>query len=339
MSEPQQPSTPPGLYQTPAGAYTRFLELIRKSPAGRLEATPDELMPLLEPFLANPERHWRQVSEIVRVIGYAHVFQTLYKFPAMRRLMAFSARLTQGHKGTMESAAPEFIARLRKLGSELTRELHAGETLVHVRPLRYLDTPAGYAGRPRHKHELAIQIAVEPMESDEPSFLDARLTVEGAPDVDIGEIAPTAAYTSFTMEESVSAEQSRQSTLSGKLASEFELSATLAKTKVQAEAASSDMAAASRSASRKRTYADTEQQVLARRSGRTVFWRIQRSRGPVDVGAVDLKAELLVPENVRTLQVRLDVAVDWEHAGRSPASLTKTLDVPSPPVKSLLTLS
>ena len=168
---------PPDLApQSPAAAFGRFVELVRSSPL-MFDADPDAVLSLLRPFLVNPNRDEPHVRAIAEAYGAAQVTKVLGNFPIMKQVLQLTKWRTRG--STMEKYLPDLIKRLRALEAALRTELRPGSITLHLKPVRYLDTPPGFGSENFHRYRIQVQTLIESTPDDALEAVAVQLTLNG----------------------------------------------------------------------------------------------------------------------------------------------------------------
>jgi hypothetical protein len=79
--------------------------------------------------------------------------------------------------------------------------------------------------------------------------------------------------------------------------------------------------------------ARAEQYLIARKAENRAFWRALAGIGPLDVGGIEYSADLLIPDGVSELILKLEAKADRRRAGVAPAEMERTLSLPRPPTQ------
>jgi hypothetical protein len=102
----------------------------------------------------------------------------------------------------MEQSAPDFINRLRELEATLRTELRPGSITLHLKPMRYLDTPAGFGGQTFHRFRIQVQTLIDSTPDDALQAVAVELTLnDGAADLVIDDISPQAGFSAVGLKE------------------------------------------------------------------------------------------------------------------------------------------
>jgi hypothetical protein len=313
--------------QTPAQAFERYVEIVRKSPDYRINVQPQELMTLILPFLANPQRHGNHVAVLVMSFALAllQVMKSFFGKPGslfrwvMNRFIPRELRWNQ------------YRAGLQELERLLFEELKPGSVYLHLKPTRYLETPAGYGERRLHRYRIQTQLAVEPTKEDTLAGVAVELTLEAAgADVTIDAISPQAGFSAVGVRNSAGIQLGEQETVSTKAVLQTELLAVPVKVKSEGEMSRLQQQTKSLSVGAEQTLSRVEQYLMARVAGHRVYWRALAGVGPLDVGGIEYSVDILAPEAITEVAVKIRAGVDWQRAGTIPAELNQSITLPRP---------
>lgn len=311
--------------QSPLIAFERFVDLVRNS-SPAFDERPETMLALLRPFLANPDRNAAHVQEIAEAYAAAKYLGVLMRIPGMK----LALRLTYGRK-TMQDFAPKFIERLVSLEAALKDELTPGSVEIHVKSPRYIDTPSGFGTNKRHRYRIQIQTAIQGSDDDilESVAVKAKVHLKGPP-VEIEDIAPKPAFSAITRTHTAGAEVGVKRSVSAKHAFGAEAKLAIGKLSSSAELATSDEESVSLSRGVQETLAGAEQYMVARKFSDQATWRLFAGIGPIDLEGGEYSMDILVPADVRALDLHVNVAVEWYRVGVVPAEIARTLALPAP---------
>ena len=313
---------------SPAEAFTQFVELIRKSPATLVGVPADDIFDLLLPFIVNPARYEAAVRAIAEAFGSAKVSISLAPMLKMIRWVPGNTKL----KGTIEQFNPNLIERLRALETMLKTNLLPGSVVVHLKPVQYLESPKGYGLAELHRYRVIVQTLVDPSEGDALDAISIQLTAtsDNAAEVVIDDISPQPGFSVVGIKDSSGAEHGIQETVSETESIKGVVSGGGAKISSGLETTQSVQVSTLISVGTERSLARVEQYLIARKAGNRATWRALAGVGPIDAGGIEYKADLLVPDSVQEILIRVEAKVDWMYAGSVPTDVQKTLLLPRP---------
>jgi hypothetical protein len=313
---------------SPAEAFAQFVELIRKSPVTLVGVPADDIFNLLRPFIVNPARNQAAVRQIAEAFGAVEVAKSLAPMLKMIRWIPGNKKL----KGTMEQFNPNLVERLRALETMLKTNLLPGSVVVYLKPVQYLETPQGYGLTELHRYRVIVQTLVEPSEGDALDAISIQLTAtsDNAAEVSIDGITPQPGFSVVGVKASSGAEHGMQETVAEKESVTGEITGAGAKISSGLETTHSVQESTLISIGTERSLARVEQYLIARKAGNRVTWRALAGIGPIDASGLEYVADLLVPDSVREILIRVEAKVDWTYAGTIPTDVQKTLVLPRP---------
>ena len=211
---PQLPASP----QSPLEAFQQFAETVRNSPP-ILEEAPEYFLSLLRPFLANSARNEAHVALIAEAYAAARVTRSL---PFLKLVSRFGLR-------RMAEQSPRLLQRLRELEDALKTELVPGSVTLHVKPIRYLETPTGFGGTGLRRYRIEIQTLVEESGSDQIEAVAVEIkadvpdAVSLADEVVVDRIWPEPAFAALVRKQSSGAQRAQKVTVGSKQSTGGEL--------------------------------------------------------------------------------------------------------------------
>lgn len=326
-TEVTQRTPPPDLApQSPAVAFERFIELVRNSSAV-FDADPDVVLNLLRPFLVNPERDERYVREMAEAYGVAQFTRMLRRIPLMKSAMWMGRKVL----GTMEQYLPDFIARLRDLENALRTSLRPGSIALHINPIRYIDTPAGFGRSVFHRYRVEVQTLIESTPEDALQSIGVDVTATaGTTEVIVDNMTPQAGFSAVGLKQGAGAQFGHQMTTTEKVSSGGEVSAAGAKVVTGVESTFAEQFSATLSSTAETTVGRIEQYLIARRIGNRAIWRAVAGIGPIDVAGTTYAIDVLIPAETNQMDLHVVARVEWFQAGTVPAELRRTLLLPNP---------
>jgi hypothetical protein len=294
---------------TPADAFAQFVEVVRKSRTGEINAASDDLYLLLRPFLINPARHEEHVRVIVKGIALAHFCETFGTSELFQLARLF-------RRGTTEQSDPDFIKKLRALEGALTSDLRPGSVSLHQKPIRYLDTPTGYGDAILHRYRVQVQLGVDVSISEALDAVSLEMTVEAAgAEIIVDDITPAPGFSVVGLRRSTGIQSTLAETTTAKASAGAEVGAGGSKVTSSVEATSAEQRSTLHSLSAEHTLSRVEQYLIARKAGNRAFWRALAGIGEIDVGGIEYSADLLVPDSVREVALKVEAKVEWRRAG------------------------
>lgn len=316
------------LPSSPAEAFAQFVELIRKSPVGLVGVPADDIFHLLRPFIVNPARNQAAVREIAEAFGTAEMATTLAPVLKLIRWIPGNKKL----KGTIEQFNPNLVERLRTLETMLKTNLLPGSVVVYLKPVQYLETPQGYGLIELHRYRVIVQTLVDPSEGDALDAVSIQLTAtaDNAADVVVDGMSPQPGFSVVGVKASSGAQHGMQDTISEKEGITSEISGAGAKISGGLETTHSVQESTLISIGTERSLARVEQYLIARKAGNRAIWRALAGIGPIDASGIEYVADLLVPDSVGEILIRVEAKVDWAYAGTIPTDVQKTLPLPRP---------
>jgi hypothetical protein len=312
-----QPAKPP---QGPLEAFETFVAMVRRSPF-MLYAKPEEVIALLRPFLANPDRNEAHVREIV--LGYmmsrfmkGNDFVTMPFWEFMSMLMR--QRLTKE------------LLRMEALEAALRTELKPGSVALHVKPVRYLETPAGFA-EPLRRYRIEVQLFIEepPEDAIESVRVEIRLMSDKG-QVNIDDISPKPAFSQVERKEVAGAEIGLKQTISAKVTVGLEPASG---PKFGAEAGGERERSVTINTGVEQGTSRMSQYLYARKLANRALWRVLAGVGAIDVAGEEYSVEFLAPASVGELELQVDANIEWLRAGIVPAELRQPITLPPAPAQ------
>ena len=235
----------------------------------------------------------------------------------------------------MEQLAPNFIKRLRDLESALITELRPGSISLHLKPVRYLETPAGFGSEGFGRYRFQVQTLIESTADDSLQAVSVELTVDaGEPGSVIDDISPQAGFSAVGLKRASGVQVSDQYSRTLKENASIEISGVAAKASAGAGAERTEQSSTVFTVGGERTLARVEQYLIARKIGNRAMWRALAGVGPIDAAGTEFTADVLVPADCSQVDVRIVASVEWLRAGPVPAELRRTLVLPRPAVES-----
>jgi hypothetical protein len=82
---------------------------------------------------------------------------------------------------TLEETYAEQRSTLHSIGKlELTKDLLRGSVSLHLKPVRYIETPAGYGDARLHRYRVQVQLAIDLSISDALEAASVGMTAQSA---------------------------------------------------------------------------------------------------------------------------------------------------------------
>lgn len=315
--------------QSTAAAFETFIEVLRKSSPTLDDLDPSLLVGLMRPFLVNPTRDAAPFKEVLDAYAAATMARTISKIAVVRLLLRL------GKAGlrtpTFEALAPDLISRLKHMEAVLRSDIKPGSIALVLKPIRYLDTPAGFGKATLHRYRLQAQTLVEQTADDEmqATSLEISAVGEGA-DVFVDDMQPSAAFSTVALKRSSGMQLGQQATVNEKAAAGGELSGAVGKVSTALEHVSTEQASASVTFANEMSASRVQQYLVARKLGNRAIWRAVAGVGPIDAAGAEYTADFLVPASIRQLHVRVDAKVEWLRLGVSAAELDVDVSLPEP---------
>ena len=335
-SQHSQPVVVEDSQSSPAIAFEQYVEMFRRSSAVEPNVRPDDILALLRPFIINPGRFEAAVRAIV--LGYAGLMaiQTFELSLGKWKLRKFYRWFLWGPTRrlltqTNEQAFPDHMTRLRTLEAMLKTDLRPGSLVLKLKPIQYLDTPAGYSSK-LCRYRLGVQTLVEPAEEDSLNAVSIELTVAADPgEVTIDVISPQPGFSAVGLKASRGFQAGAKETHSTAVGASLEISGAGIKATNKVDASHSQEVSRLYSMGAEQSLARVEQYLISRKAGNRAFWRALAGVGPIDVGGIEYIAELLISRNIREISITVEATVEWARGGAVPTTLRQLLPLPTSP--------
>ena len=231
----------------------------------------------------------------------------------------------------MEEYAPDFVKRLQSLETALKTELRPGSVSLHVKPIRYIETPSGYGPEQLYKYRFQVQTVVDSSPDDTLEAVSLHLTaLANDAEVIIDDITPQPGFSTIGVKSSAGVQLGKKQTISDKEVIKGELASGVGKVSTDLETISTEEHSSLLSIGAERSLARVEQYLIARKVGNRAFWRTLAGVGPVDAGGVEYTVDFLISDKVDLVNLTLEAKVEWLRNGAVTATLQRLLELPRP---------
>jgi hypothetical protein len=301
---------------TPLEAFTDFLTMYESvsSVSDILEQKSEDYYALLDPFLANPERHREHVRLIADAATTARIGQALHATHLLGP-MRLAAKLT-GSSGALKEHQLQFRERLQTLRNGLVTEIEPGEFGFDILPSRLPDTPPEWARQGLRLHLIELRLGIVPHPGLEVESLNVRVELDAQDPTRITDALPGTESTEVG-EYEVGLATRGKFVRTG--TAEAGLQLGLAKSGVKLSAGASASVTSEHSTEQRASYTMTAKQffqkVLSSAASRTALWQLQPTPEQAIAGTLPFYLTVLTPKQATTLPMKVRIETSMSNWG------------------------
>lgn len=150
------------MYPSPKVAFTAFLEKMRASSKHQLKT--EDFLDVLEPFLANPERHRKHVSHILDAARGAARISEMQRFLKSNTMSTFQWFATLMYSRKIPSEIETWVKEIQELGDSLELENDPVDLGIDFLEFRDAETDPSWKKMDKKVRKSEIRISIRPQD-------------------------------------------------------------------------------------------------------------------------------------------------------------------------------